>query len=89
MTEAMAMSLMKEAITTALLLALPLLGVGLVVGLVISLFQAVTQIHETTLTFVPKLLGIAAALVFLGPWMLHRLLAFTTSLFALMPQMVR
>jgi flagellar biosynthetic protein FliQ len=80
---------MRETITVTLALALPLLGVSLVVGLTVSLFQAVTQISEMTLTFVPKLLGIFAVLVLLGPWMLHKMLAFTQGLFALIPQMVR
>ncbi|NPV06689.1 MAG: flagellar biosynthesis protein FliQ [Anaerolineae bacterium] len=85
----MAMGVLREAVVTTLLLALPLLAVGLVVGLAVSLFQAVTQIHEMTLTFVPKLLGIAAVLVLAGPWMMHRLLAFTRWLFDLLPQMAR
>lgn len=83
------MGVLREAVVTTLLLALPLLAVGLVVGLAVSLFQAVTQIHEMTLTFVPKLLGIAAVLVLAGPWMMHRLLAFTRWLFDLLPQMAR
>lgn len=85
----MAIGLLREAVVTTLLLALPLLAVGLVVGLAVSLFQAVTQIHEMTLTFVPKLVGIAAVLVLLGPWMLHRLVGFTRWLFDLLPQMAR
>ena len=89
MTEATAVALMREAITTTLMLALPMLAVSLMIGLAISLFQAVTQISEMTLTFVPKLLGIVAMLLILGPWMLHRLLSFTQWIFALLPQLVR
>ncbi|MGQ9552826.1 MAG: flagellar biosynthesis protein FliQ [Anaerolineae bacterium] len=89
MTEATAVALMREAITTTLMLALPMLAVSLVIGLAISLFQAVTQISEMTLTFVPKLLGIVAMLLILGPWMLHRLLSFTQWIFALLPHLVR
>ena len=88
MTEGSIIALMRETVTVTLTLALPLLGVSLIVGLTVSLFQAVTQISEMTLTFVPKLIGICAILVLLGPWMLHRLLSFTQGLFALLPQMV-
>lgn len=85
----MVSTLMREAITTTLLLAMPLLAMSLVVGLTISLFQAVTQISEMTLTFVPKLIGLFAVLLLLGPWMLQRIMLFTEWLFSLMPQMVR
>ena len=87
MTEATVVALLRESVTTALMLSLPMLAVSLVVGLVVSLFQAVTQISEMTLTFVPKLLGVAAMLIILGPWMLHRLLSFTQWIFGLMPQL--
>jgi len=60
------------------MLAAPLMGVGLVIGLGVSIFQALTQIHEMTLTFVPKLIGVALVLVVLGSWMLQNLLQFTT-----------
>ena len=89
MTEALALGVLQETVKLALLLALPLLGAALVVGLDVSLFQAVTQIHEMTLTFVPKLLATAALLVMLGSWMLHRLVGFTQWLFSLMPQLAR
>jgi flagellar biosynthetic protein FliQ len=87
MNEGTVIALMRETVMTTLMLALPLLAVSLVVGLAVSLFQAVTQISEMTLTFVPKLLGIIAVLVILGPWMLHRLLSFTQWLFAMLPEM--
>ena len=89
MTEATVVALMREAITATLMLALPMLAVSLVIGLGISLFQAVTQISEMTLTFVPKLLGIVLMLLILGPWMLHRLLSFTQWIFGLLPQLAR
>ena len=89
MTEAMVIALMRETIVTTLMIAVPLLAVSLIVGLSVSLFQAVTQISEMTLTFVPKLLGMFAVLLILGPWMLHRLMALAQRLFALMPEMAR
>lgn len=89
MTEAMVFTLARDALMTAALLSLPLLAVSLVVGLVISIFQAVTQINEMTLTFVPKLLGLGAVLLILGPWMLERIVAYTAALFDMLPHMVR
>jgi flagellar biosynthesis protein FliQ len=88
MNEGMVVSLLRESLSVTLTLALPMLLVSLVVGLAVSLFQAVTQISETTLTFVPKLVGMVAVLLLFGPWMLHRLIAFTTWVFGLMPQFV-
>jgi flagellar biosynthesis protein FliQ len=68
------MTLAHHAMYTALILAAPLLLIALVVGLVVSLFQAATQINETTLSFIPKLLAIAVTLVIAGPWMLTTML---------------
>ena len=73
----------------ALTLAAPILLTALVVGLGVSLFQAVTSIHEQTLSFVPKVLGIAVVLVITLPWMLRSAIEFTTMLIEKMPQMVR
>jgi len=69
-------------------LAAPILLTAMVIGLAISLFQAVTSIHEQTLTFVPKALGIVVLLVFLLPWMLRSVIEFTTAIIEKMPQMV-
>jgi flagellar biosynthetic protein FliQ len=69
-------------------LCAPVLGVSLVIGLAISLIQAVTQIQEATLTFVPKLLAIAVVLVFAGNWMLQTLMDFTRAMFNLIPQLL-
>ncbi len=70
-----------EAITTAILLAAPMLLAGLLVGLVVSIFQAATSINEMTLTFIPKMLAVACALLFFLPWMIQTMLTFTTDLF--------
>jgi len=71
----------RKAILTAGLLAMPALTAGLIVGLLVSIIQAVTQIHEMTLTFIPKIIAIAAVLYFLLPWMLKVLLHYTSSLY--------
>jgi flagellar biosynthesis protein FliQ len=65
-----------------------MLGVGLAVGLLVSIFQAVTQIQEQTLAFIPKIVALAAVLLLLGPWMLNQLLAYTADLWGGIPQMV-
>lgn len=70
MTPEQVMTLAHQAMVVCLMLAAPLLLVALAVGLVVSLFQAATQINETTLSFIPKLLAVAVTLVIAGPWML-------------------
>jgi flagellar biosynthesis protein FliQ len=89
MTESMIMTLGRDALMMALMLGLPVLAVCLVVGLVVSLFQAVTQINEMTLSFVPKLIGVGAVVLILGPWMLQQIVRFTVQLIDLIPTMVR
>jgi len=73
---------MKEALTVSLLVGAPILGVTLVVGIVVSIIQAVTQVNEMTLTFVPKLIGVFVAMLIFGPWMMETLLNFSSGLFA-------
>ena len=82
MNEAVVLGLMKEALTVSLLVGAPILGVTLVVGVVVSIIQAVTQVNETTLTFVPKLIGVFVAMLIFGPWMMETLLDFSSGLFA-------
>ena len=76
----------KEALMVTLLVSAPLLAAGLVVGVLVSLFQAVTQIQEMTLTFVPKILAVSAALFVFLPWMLTTLVQFTRHVFETLPQ---
>ena len=83
-----AVELIKTMMLQAVALAAPALLAGMVVGLAISLFQAVTSIHEQTLTFVPKALAVVAVLVLLLPWMLRTLIEFTQAIIEKMPQMV-
>ena len=75
------MTIVKKALVTGLLIAGPILIISLVVGLIISIFQATTQIQEQTLTFVPKLIAIILVLVLGGPWMLNKLVMLTNELF--------
>jgi flagellar biosynthetic protein FliQ len=84
-----AVELLKTMIFQAVSLAAPILVTGMIIGLGISLFQAVTTIHEQTLTFVPKALGIVVVLVVLLPWMLRMCVEFTTLVIQKMPQMVK
>jgi flagellar biosynthetic protein FliQ len=81
-------TLASQAMTLAFKVAGPLLLVGLVVGLVVSIFQAVTQIQEQSLTLIPKIAGVAVVVVLLGPWMLDQLVSYTTNLYTAIPTMV-
>ena len=85
MSEECVIYVFREALYTALLVSAPLLIVSLVVGLVISIFQAATSIQEITLTFVPKLVVIAIVAVLTLPWMIDVIVAFTTGLFNHIP----
>jgi flagellar biosynthetic protein FliQ len=78
---------MKSLMLQAVALAAPVLVTAMVVGLAISLFQAVTTIHEQTLTFVPKALAVVGVLVLLLPWMMRSLIEFTTAVVEKLPQM--
>jgi flagellar biosynthetic protein FliQ len=80
---------MQQAFFTTLLISAPILVFSLVVGLFISVFQAVTQIHDATLTFVPKILAAVVSIVLFGPWILRVLIDFTTRLFISLPGFVR
>ena len=88
MNQDIVINLATGAMALAFKVALPMLGVGLAVGLLVSIFQAVTQIQEQTLAFIPKILAIAGVLIVGGPWMLNQLLAYTADLWGGIPQMV-
>jgi len=81
MTEQFVLHLGKQAMMTTLLLSAPMLLSGLIVGLAIGIFQAVTQINEMTLTFIPKILIVVVVFLIFMPWMMHILINFTTSIF--------
>ncbi len=89
MSYAAALALGREAIVVALLVCAPALLLGLVTGLVVSIFQAVTQIQEPTLAFIPKIVIVALAILLFGPFMLALLTDFTTRVFTGIPQFIR
>lgn len=84
-----AIAIMRSAIVQILMLAAPVLLIGMGVGLVISVFQATTSIQEQTLTFVPKIAAILLALFFFGPWMITVLTQFTLHIFQTIPDMAK
>ncbi len=89
MTEQLAIEIARNALTVAIELSGPLLLASLGVGMAISIFQAVTQINEATLTFVPKILAVGAVLAVLGPWMGQTMLAYTTGVFDMLATLAR
>ncbi len=89
MTQELALYLTSQALTTALLISAPLLLAGLVVGVLISMFQAVTQINEMTLSFIPKLAVTGVVLLITIPWMAGKLADFFHYIFQIIPQVAR
>jgi flagellar biosynthetic protein FliQ len=85
MTPDLVIKIMLDALKVAILLAAPVLTFGLVAGLLISLLQAVTQIHEMTLAFIPKIIAVVIAIVIFFPWMLNVIIDFTKNLFTNLP----
>ena len=85
---ALVLDIARTALTTALMLAGPLLGVAMAVGLAVSILQAVTSIQEQTLSFVPKLFAVGALFLLLLSWMLQTMMAFTLELFRSLPGLV-
>lgn len=86
MDQTQIISIGARAMWVAMELSAPVLAASLVVGLMVSVFQAVTQLQEPTLTFIPKILAVVVVVVFAGPWMLNTLLDYTNELFALMQE---
>ena len=82
------MSIARHALEVMLLLAMPLLLAALVIGLVVGIFQAATQINESTLSFIPKLIGVAVVLMIGGSWMLQTLVTYTRDLFMSIPRLM-
>ncbi len=89
MTQDFAVQVMYRGITTILMVSLPIVGVGLLVGFTISVFQAVTQIQEQTLTFVPKVIAVLLMVAATSPYTISLMVDFATSLWANIPVMVR
>ncbi|MCK9486208.1 MAG: flagellar biosynthesis protein FliQ [Dehalococcoidia bacterium] len=89
MTDAAVITLAQDALTTTLMVAAPILIVSLAIGMLVSVFQAMTQINEVTLTFVPKIFGVFAISAIFGPWMIGTMVNYTTRLFAALPDLAR
>jgi flagellar biosynthetic protein FliQ len=79
----------KDMIEITLFISLPIMGIGLIVGLLVSLFQSLTQMHEMTLVFVPKIVAVLLGLLFLLPWMMQKLVFYTQNLIVTLPQYAR
>jgi flagellar biosynthesis protein FliQ len=89
MDEAYLITLSQNAITLFLLVAGPILLVSLLIGTIISLIQAATQVNEVTMTFIPKIVGVGLILLLLGSWMTQQILVFTTGIFNSLPNFVK
>ena len=89
MTPEFVVSFAKEAISLTILVALPMLGLGLIVGLSVSIFQATTSIQEMTLTFVPKILAVFFGLLYFAPWMLDKIVSFSENIIINIPAYIR
>lgn len=88
MTKETVIYIAKEALSVALLVSAPALVLSMVVGVIISIFQATTQIQEQTLTFVPKIIAVMVSMVIFGPWMLNIITQFTYNLFSSIPNFI-
>ena len=89
MTQGEFFDVMRHAMTLILLLSAPVLSFGLIVGLLVSIFQAVTQINEMTLAYIPKIVAVFIALAIFGPWMMQMMLNFASNIFISLPDLVR
>ena len=78
----------QEALMTVLIVATPMLGLGLIVGLMVSVFQATTSIQEQTLAFIPKIIAVFVAILIFGPWMLRIIVEYVTNIFVNLPQYI-
>jgi flagellar biosynthetic protein FliQ len=85
----MAIQIGRDALSMVMLIASPMLGLGLLVGILVSIFQATTQIQEQTLAFIPKIIAIFVAILVFGPWMLSLMVDYTREIFTNLPNMVR
>lgn len=85
MTPEFIVDMAKKSLEVTIMVSAPMLGFGLVIGVAVSIFQAVTSIQEMTLTFIPKILGVMVAVVLFFPWMLQILMSFTSEIFMNIP----
>ncbi len=89
MNDAQVIALAQDALWITLLVSGPILVVSLVIGMLVSVFQAMTQINEVTMTFVPKILGVFAVSALVGPWMIGTMVDYTTRLLSTLPDLAR
>jgi flagellar biosynthetic protein FliQ len=89
MDETYLITLSQNAITVMLVIAGPVLLISLLIGTIISLIQAATQVNEVTMTFIPKIIGIGLVLILLGSWMMQQILVFTAGIFNSLPNFVK
>ena len=89
MNDAQVITLAQDALWTTLLVSAPILVVSLVIGMLVSVFQAMTQINEVTMTFVPKILGVFAVSALVGPWMIGTMVNYTIRLLETLPDLAR
>ena len=89
MTQAFIIDFAMESIKTTLLLSAPMLGFGLITGLVVSIFQAVTSIQEQTLTFIPKILAVFLSVLLFFPWLMQLMITFTSKIFINFPEYIQ
>jgi flagellar biosynthetic protein FliQ len=87
MTDVEVIKILREALMVTMVVSAPILGIGMFVGLIISIFQTTTSIQEQTLTFVPKIIAIFAALILFAAWILHTLVAYTKGLFMMISKL--
>lgn len=79
----------RDALAMVMLVSAPMLGLGLLVGILVSVFQATTQIQEQTLAFIPKIIAVFVAILIFGPWMLSLMVGYTREIFINLPNMIR
>ena len=89
MDQGMVIELAQKSLMTVIYVAAPMLGLSLIVGLAVSIFQATTQIHEQTLTFIPKILAVLAGIAVFGSWMLNTLMEYTQGIYLNINQYIR
>ncbi|MDA0692004.1 MAG: flagellar biosynthesis protein FliQ [Nitrospinae bacterium] len=89
MTQAFIIDFAMDSMKTTLLLSAPMLGFGLVTGLLVSIFQAVTSIQELTLTFIPKILAVFFAMILFFPWLLQTMMSFTSNILINFPEFIQ
>lgn len=85
----LALQVGRDALYMVMLVSAPMLGFGLLVGVLVSIFQATTQIQEQTLSFIPKIIAVFASILIFGPWMLSLLVDYTRNILVNLPQMIR